>query len=51
MTGFHENFGPRCGGLDYASNKGGDNLMKKTSQRRGFRPTILLKSGGIMLRV
>jgi len=36
--GFDKNFGPRCGDLDNASNKGGDNPMEKASERRGFRP-------------
>jgi len=42
-------FGLRCGGLANALNKGGDNLMEKASERRGFRPTFLPKGGGITL--
>ena len=47
--GFDENFGPRCGDLDSASYKGGDNLMEKASERRGFRPTVLPEGGRIIL--
>jgi len=49
--GFDEKFGPRCGDLDNASNKGRDNPMEKASERRGFRPTILPEGGAIILRI
>jgi len=42
---------PRCGDLDNASTKGGDNLVEKASERRGFRSTILPEGGGIILPI
>jgi len=50
MGRFDKNFGPRYGDLNNA-NKGGDNLMEKALERRGFRPTILPKGGGIKLQI